>query len=131
MYKSIIPKCQSHLCRHFKCFPITEHVILLTKFSSEYLIMSINAELIILGQITQRINYFPNRKLNTCEDRSSYYGTFVYRHNVQRALVHLGGFFKRIQGLLVIKRLLNTTISQISNFGQDKPKFTFFSVFAT
>lgn len=49
MYKSIIPKCQSHLYRTFKCFPVSEHMIILAKVIPVYLIMSVKAELIILG----------------------------------------------------------------------------------
>lgn len=51
--KFIIPKFQSHIYRNFKCFPVTEHVILLAKVSPGSLIRSVNAELIILGQITE------------------------------------------------------------------------------
>lgn len=38
MHKSVIPQCQSHLYRNFKCFPVRQYVIILAKAIPGYLI---------------------------------------------------------------------------------------------
>ena len=38
MHKSVVPQCQSHLYRNFKCFPVRAYVIILAKAIPGYLI---------------------------------------------------------------------------------------------